>query len=199
MKEYTGWLFDLYSNPRHSITVWLLSEDGISHSFEQEFNITFYMGGPFHRLRQLWKHLQEKQVILSRTERDDLYSGKKNVLKVEVPSFSAFEELFKEMQPRFPDLSYYDVDIPLILRYAAAFNVFPLAYCKVEVEQGWNISKLPHWTRLGNSIPNCRTYASCTCGQTSILLMLNLNIYQLNSNSSSIVYPSRIRTRFWVC
>ena len=159
MKEYTGWLFDLYSNPRHSITVWLLSEDGISHSFEQEFNITFYMGGPFHRLRQLWKHLQEKQVILSRTERDDLYSGKKNVLKVEVPSFSAFEELFKEMQPRFPDLSYYDVDIPLILRYAAAFNVFPLAYCKVEVEQGWNISRITAldtpW-ELDPKLPNLR-------------------------------------------
>jgi len=159
MKEYTGWLFDLYSNPRHSITVWLLSEDGISHSFEQEFNITFYMGGPFHRLRQLWKHLQEKQVILSRTERDDLYSGKKDVLKVEVPSFSAFEELFKEMQPRFPDLSYYDVDIPLILRYAATFNVFPLAYCKVEVEQGWNISRITAldtpW-ELDPKLPNLR-------------------------------------------
>ena len=64
------------------------------------------------------------------------------MLKVEVPSPPAFEELFKEINHQFPDLSFYDVDIPLILRYAAAFGVFPLAYCKVEVEQGWNISSI---------------------------------------------------------
>ena len=96
---------------------------------------------------------------LSRTERDDLYSGKKEVLKVQVPSPLAFEELFKEINQRFPDLSYYDVDIPLILRYAAAFNVFPLAYCKVEVEQGWNISSITAldtpW-ELDPKLPNLR-------------------------------------------
>ena len=159
MKEYTGWLFDLYSNTKHGITVWLLGEDGKSHSFTQEFSILFYVGGPFHRLRQLWKTLQEKPVVLSRTERDDLYSGKQDVLQVEVPSPSTFEELFKEINHQFPDLSYYDVDIPLILRYAAAFNVFPLAYCKVEVEQGWNISKITSldtpW-ELNPKLPNLR-------------------------------------------
>ena len=159
MKEYTGWLFDLYSDPKHGITVWLLGEDGNSHSFTQEFSITFYVGGPFHRLRQLWKTLQEKPVILSRTQREDLYAGTIDVLKVEVPSPSAFEELFKEVNHQFPDLSYYDVDIPLILRYAAAFNVFPLAYCKVEVEQGWNISSITAldtpW-ELDPKLPNLR-------------------------------------------
>src|SRR5271157_2446287 len=142
MKEYSGWLFDLYTNPNHGITVWLLGEDGKSHSFTQDFSITFYVGGPFHRLRQLWKTLREKSVVLSRTERDDLYSGKKDVLEVQVPNPAAFDELFKEIYQRFPDLSYYDVDIPLILRYATAFSVFPLAYCRVEVEQGWEISSI---------------------------------------------------------
>ncbi|MGA7192152.1 MAG: DNA polymerase domain-containing protein [Anaerolineales bacterium] len=159
MREYTGWLFDLYPNPKRGITIWLLSEDGKSHSFEQEFSITFYVGGPIHRLHQLCKYLKEKQVVLSRTERDDLYSGRKDVLKVEVPSPSAFDELFKEIQPRFPDLSYYDVDIPLILRYAAEFNVFPLAYCKVEVQEGWNISHITAldtpW-ELDPKLPNLR-------------------------------------------
>ena len=120
---------------------------------------TFYVGGPFHRLRQLWKTLQEKPVVLSRIQREDLYAGTKDVLKVEVPSPSAFEELFKEVNHQFPDLSYYDVDIPLILRYAAAFSVFPLAYCKVEVEQGWNISSITAldtpW-ELDPKLPNLR-------------------------------------------
>ena len=159
MKEYTGWLFDLYADLKHGITVWLLGEDGISHSFTQEFSITFYVGGPFHRLRQLWKTLQEKQVVLSRTQREDLYTATIDVLKVEVPSPSAFEGLFKEVNHQFPDLSYYDVDIPLILRYAAVFNVFPLAYCKVEVEQGWNITRITAldtpW-ELDPKLPNLR-------------------------------------------
>ena len=159
MKEYTGWLFDLYSNPNHGITVWLLGEDGKSHSFTQEFGITFYVGGRFHRLRQLWKTLQEKPFVLSRTQREDLYAGTIDVLKVEVPSPSAFDELFKEVNHQFPDLSYYDVDIPLILRYAAAFGVFPLAYCKVGVEQGWKISSISAldtpW-ELDPKLPNLR-------------------------------------------
>jgi DNA polymerase II len=160
MKEYTGWLFDLYDNPKHGITVWLLGEDGKSHSFTQEFIITFYVAGSVHRLRQLWKYLKEnQQVVLSRTERDDLYSGKKDVLEVRVPSPSAFDELFKEVNQRFPDLSYYDVDISLILRYAAAFGVFPLAYCKVEAEQGWEISSISAldtpW-ELDPKLPNLR-------------------------------------------
>jgi len=204
MKEYTGWLFDLYlqtitgfSNPKHGITVWLLGEDGKSHSFTQEFSITFYVTGPFHRLHQLWKYLQEKQVVLSRTERDDLYSGKKDVLEVRVPNPIAFDELFKEIHQRFPDLSYYDVDIPLILRYAAAFDVFPLAYCKVEVEQGWNISSITPldtpW-ELDLKLPNLRIlYLRPDVNPA----MLNPNIYRWNSNSSSIICPSRNRARFW--
>ena len=161
MKKYTGWLFDLYPDLQSMAwTVWITwVEDGKSHSFTQEFSITFYVAGPVHRLRQLWKYLQEKQVVLSRTERDDLYSGKKDVLEVRVPNPIAFEELFKEINQLFPDLSYYDVDIPLILRYAAAFGVFPLAYCKVEVEQGWKISSITAldtpW-ELDPKLPNLR-------------------------------------------
>jgi len=34
------------------------------------------------------------------------------------------------------------VDIPLILRYAAKHGVFPLGRCKVEVEQGWELSRI---------------------------------------------------------
>ena len=163
MKEYTGWLFDLYPrtttgfprttagfpqttagfpDPKHGMTVWLLGEDGKSHSFYQEFKIPFYVGGPFHRLHQLWKYLQGKKVLLSRVQREDLYAGARDVLRVEAASPSAFEELFKEVHSHFPDLSYYDVDIPLNLRYAARFGVFPLAYCRIEVERGWDISNI---------------------------------------------------------
>src|SRR5215207_7611804 len=142
MKEYTGWLFDLYPHPKQGIILWLVGEDKKPHSFHQPFPITFYVGGPFHRLRQLWKFLQEKPLWLYRTQRKDLHEGMKDVLEVNVLNPFCFDELFKEVNQQFPDLLYYDTDIPLILRYAAKFKVFPLAHCKLEVNQGWEISKI---------------------------------------------------------
>ena len=50
MKEYVGWLFDLYAR-KDGIVLWIVGEDQKPHSFTQPFQITFYVGGPFHRLR----------------------------------------------------------------------------------------------------------------------------------------------------
>ena len=139
MKEYTGWLLDLYAK-KDGIVLWLVGEDKKPHSFTQPFKITFYAGGPFHRLRQLWKFLKDKPVHLSRSLRKDLHEGMKDVLQVDVLSPTLFDELFKETYKEFPDLLYYDTDIPLILRYSSEFGVFPLGHCKVEAEKGWTIS-----------------------------------------------------------
>jgi DNA polymerase-2 len=142
MKEYTGWLFDLYAHPRQGIVLWLVGEDKKPHSFVQPFQITFYVGGPFHRLRQLWKFLKDRAVRLYRTQRRDLHEGMKDVLEINVFHPHLFDGLFKEVYQRFPDLHYYDADIPLIVRYAAEHGVFPVGLCKVEVEQGWEISRV---------------------------------------------------------
>src|SRR5690349_10147597 len=141
MKQYTGWLFDLYEH-KDGITLWLVGEDHKPRSFTQPFSVTFYVGGPFHRLRQLWKFLSQKPVRLSRTQRQELHEGIKDVLEVNISSPSLFDGLFREVNQRFPDLLYYDVDLPLILRYAATFGIFPLGRCHVEVEQGWTISEI---------------------------------------------------------
>jgi DNA polymerase-2 len=141
MKEYTGWLFDLYAH-KDGIVLWLVGDDQKPRSFTQRFSITFYVGGPFHRLRQLWKFLREKPVILNRVQRKDLHEGMKDVLEVNVLNPSLFDPLFKEVYQLFPDLLYYDTDIPLILRYAAHYGVFPLGRCKIEAEQGWSISRI---------------------------------------------------------
>ncbi len=159
MKEYTGWLLDLYAHPKQGIILWLVGEDKKPHSFTQPFQITFYAGGPFHRLRQLWKFLKDNPVRLYRTQRKDLHEGIKDVLEVNVLNLCSFDELFKEINQRFPDLLYYDADIPLILRYAAEHSVFPLAHCKVEVRQSWEISKITPldtpW-ELDPTLPNLR-------------------------------------------
>ena len=141
MKEYTGWLFDLYAK-KNGIVVWLIGEDHKPRSFIQPFPITFYARGPFHRLRQLWKYLRERPVRLRRTQREELHEGAKDVVEVNVHDPSLFDKLFKEVSQYFPDLLYYDADIPLILRYAARYGVFPLGRCTIQVKQSWNIARI---------------------------------------------------------
>ena len=142
MKEYTGWLFDLYAHPKQGIVLWIVGEDGKPHSFTQPFQVTFYVGGPFYRLRQLWKFLQTKPVRLYRAQRRDLHEGIKDLLEIRLHNPVSFDELFKEVNQQFPDLLYYDVDLPLILRYAAEYKVFPLGHCRIKIKEGWEISSI---------------------------------------------------------
>jgi DNA polymerase-2 len=142
LKEVTGWLFDLYAHPKQGVVLWIIGQDQRPHSFTQPFQVTFYVGGPFHRLRQAWKFLRDKPVRLARAQRDDLHEGTQDVLEVNVLQPCLFDDLFKEVYGRFPDLLFYDVELPLILRYAAAYKIFPLGYCNVKVKEGWEISEM---------------------------------------------------------
>jgi hypothetical protein len=132
--EYAGWLFDLYAHPKKGVVLWLLMEDGRRFSFHQDFTMTFYASGPFPRLRELWRSLQHGEVRLARTRREDLYAGPQDLLQVDIPSPASYLRVFREVSAQFPDLTFYDADIPVSLRYAAAFKVFPLAHCQVTAE-----------------------------------------------------------------
>ena len=142
MKEYTGWLFDLYAHPRQGVTLWLVCDDGLRRFFHQDFGVTFYASGPASRLRLLWRELRGAPVRLARTSRSDLYTGPLDVLEVQVSSPSLYDALFREVCEDFPDLSYYDADLPLSLRYAAAFGVFPLARCRVTAGNDGTVTEI---------------------------------------------------------
>jgi DNA polymerase-2 len=134
MDTLTGWLFDIYPNETN-LTLWLIGEDGERHRFVQNFTATVYAAGPPPLLRKLWKWLKEQAipVHLSRLERKDVFQGMTAVLAAEVLQPIKLDELFRSMVAAFPDLTYYDADISLPLRYAASFGVFPLARCRLEV------------------------------------------------------------------
>jgi DNA polymerase II len=158
VREYTGWFFDLYAQ-KDGITLWLLGDDHKPYSFTQPFPLTFYATGPFHRLRQLWKFLQDKPVQLARARRRDLHEGMQDVLKADVLDVISFDAVFRQVNQEFPDLLYFDADIPLILRYAAHSGTFPLSRCKIAVHHGWIISKITPldspWD-LDPALPNLR-------------------------------------------
>lgn len=140
--EHTGWLLDLYADPQSGqLTVWIIGADGVRLRLKQRFPITFYAAGRNERLRDLWAFLsaQPEPVKLARAERRDLFSPRPlTVLAVEVSRAACQPQLFRELMELFPDLDYFDADIPLFPRYAARFDVFPLTRCRVAVDpEGW--------------------------------------------------------------
>jgi DNA polymerase-2 len=135
ISEHTGWLFDLYAHPQKGVVLWLLGENGRPHSFQHELTSTFHAGGASARLKELGLFLRSRYsrvlVKFERITRPDLYDGPQELMSVHVSSPAIFARLFREASRRFDDLVYYDADIPLTLRYAAAYDVFLMAHCKL--------------------------------------------------------------------
>lgn len=136
-KVITGWLLDVYEHPQEGVVVWLLEEDGERVRLRQQFAVQFYASGPFPKLRRLWKSLSEFDIplVLERQRKKDLFSGMVDVLTVTVPNPSQFQRVFSRARRAFPDLTWYDADIPLAMRYAAGCRVFPMAKISVERSQ----------------------------------------------------------------
>ena len=130
-----GWLLDLYAHPQDGLVWWVLGADGERYRLRQDFPVTFYVAGPHQQLRELWRWLrsQPEKVHLSREERHELFQEKlQTVLAVQVREPQALEGLFRRVAQAFPDLTYYDVDIPLATRHGS----FPLSQMALRVEQG---------------------------------------------------------------
>ncbi len=127
-----GWLLDVYADSAGAV-VWFLGEDEGRYRLAQPFPVTFYAAGPFPRLRELWRYLRRDPAVvrLGRVQRRDLFAGPLDVLEVVVSGPLQQRGTFGRARAAFPDLDYYDADIPLGLRYAARFGVFPLTLCRV--------------------------------------------------------------------
>jgi DNA polymerase-2 len=123
------------------VILWLVDDAGKVHRLRHPFAVTFYASGPALRLRALCHFLRTEArrldvpLCLKRVERRDLFSEKPlTLLAVEVGYPAVLAPLFWRASTAFPDLTYFDADINLALRYAAAYNIFPMARCEAVVE-----------------------------------------------------------------
>ncbi len=141
--ELTGWLLDLYPNYEHGhLTLWLLGDDGKRHHLHQRFPVVFFAGGHHHRLHDLGVFLKQaykNQVKLARVHRKGLLDPEPLiVMEIRVEQAARFPRIFQEIERPFVDVDFYDNDIRLPTRYAAAFDVFPLTRCRVIANgAGW--------------------------------------------------------------
>ena len=144
MPELTGWLLDLYPSQDEGLVVWLLTGEG-RHRLRQSFPVTFFAAGPAPRLRELWRFLRAHpaQPRLARQERRDLFlTSPQTVLAITCPQPGDQPRLFQQIAETFPNLTYYDADLPISLRYAARYSAFPLAQCRVSIDADDNILSL---------------------------------------------------------
>ncbi|PWB55796.1 MAG: hypothetical protein C3F13_03785 [Anaerolineales bacterium] len=145
MAELTGWLLDLFADTQPGLVLWLIGEDGQRYRLTQDFPITFYAAGEPARLRQLWRFLkaQPEKVRLKRSERRDIFSPQPvQVLEATVPDTATQPYLFNRVAREFPELPYYDADLPLTTRHAALYNTFPLVHCRVEVDENGKVQTI---------------------------------------------------------
>jgi len=125
--ETSGWLFDLYPHPERGILLWIITDTGERLRLRMDFKLTFYATGDFKRLRAAWVFLKER-AQLARVRRKDIFLGERDLLSVTVDAAS---NLFYELQTNFPDLDYYDADLPISLRFIAQTGVHLLGRCRL--------------------------------------------------------------------
>jgi DNA polymerase-2 len=146
MNKHTGWLLDVYPDlVEGGAAVWFLDDDGQRLRLRQPFPISFYAAGPAQRLRALWRFLstQPIRVELCREEGRDVFCPTPlTVLKIRVARAYEQPGLFHQVVQAFPDLDYYDADIHLLTRYAAACDVFPLTRSEVAIDDDHRIQAI---------------------------------------------------------
>ncbi|MBT7080215.1 MAG: hypothetical protein HN929_01910, partial [Chloroflexi bacterium] len=100
----SGWLLDLYPGGEAGLKVWMLTDQDERLCLEMDFPVTFYAAGDFSMLRQTWVYLREKDCLLARERRRDLFSGDLDVLAITVPRPEQVRLLYYDLTERFPML-----------------------------------------------------------------------------------------------
>ena len=138
MPEFTGWLLDLFEDPREGLVLYFIDEKGPRHRLRQSFPVTFYALGSDAQLRAVWRHLMDRpdEISLSRTRRMDVFK-RQSVTALAVTIQNPYEagKIFHETASQFPQLEYADADLQISLRFAAETGAFPLCRCRVRADQ----------------------------------------------------------------
>lgn len=160
MPEFTGWLLDLFEDPREGLVLYFIDENGPRWRLTRPFPVTFYALGQDVELRALWQHFnrQSHSVYLSRTRRMDVFKRSEvDALGVTVENPFLARDVFQQTAAQFPNLAYADADLPISLRFAAETGAFPLAFCRVQADEDCQLQALEvfedAWTLKPTPIP----------------------------------------------
>ncbi len=169
MPEFTGWLLDLFEDPREGLIFYFIDKCGSRWRLSQPFPITFYALGVDADLKALWRHLKDRpgEISLARTQRMDVFKRQKvTALEITVNNPYTANKTFQQIAVQFPQLEYADADLQISLRFAAKTGAFPLSYCRVwadeanqlkeikVLEDAWTLKPVPIPFRTLTLAPN---------------------------------------------
>jgi DNA polymerase-2 len=169
MPEFTGWLLDLFEDPREGLILYFIDESGARWRLRQLFPVTFYALGRDTELRTLWEHLKDRpnEVRLGRTQKMDVFKRQMvTVLEITVENPYEANKIFQQIATRFPNLEYANADLQISLRFAAQTGAFPLCRCRVladdkgqlkeieVLEDAWTLKAAPIPLRVLTLAPN---------------------------------------------
>jgi DNA polymerase-2 len=160
MPEFTGWLLDLFEDPREGLVLYFIDEQGPRWRLWRPFPITFYALGEDAQLRALWQHLggRPREISLSRARRRDVFKrGPVTTLGITVANPYEARKIFQQTADRFPHLEYANADLHISLRFAAETGAFPLARCRVVADEARQLVEIEvledAWTLKARPIP----------------------------------------------
>lgn len=157
MTTIRGWLLDLYPDERRGcLVLWLIGDDGMRYELLHSFHVTFYVAGDLKLLKELWVYLRGHKILhrKERTRNSDSTGKEFDLLAIEVLSPSLQPKLFREIENHFPQLTYFNCDIPVALRYSAAFDVFPMSHCEVEIDKTNRVQQIKPLDTRWELFPN---------------------------------------------
>lgn len=160
MPKFTGWLLDLFEDPREGLILYFIDESGPRWRLKYPFPVTFYALGKDAELHALWQRLssQANGVHLSRARRVDVFKRSEvDALGVTVENPFLARDVFQQTVAQFSNLTYADADLPISLRFAAKTGAFPLAYCRVQADEDHILQEIEvledAWTLKPTPIP----------------------------------------------
>lgn len=141
-----GWLLDLYPDPDKGVVLWVITwEEDRRLALHQVFPVTFYIAGDFAVLRKIWREIQDdpRVISLSRDQKQDVFlPALLDVMAVQTRSPVDQVSLFRTLLEHYPDITYYDADLPIQVRHCARFATFPLALCNCTIDDACQLLDL---------------------------------------------------------
>jgi DNA polymerase-2 len=134
--EIKGWLFDLYPLDS-SMILWIKSEDGLLHRFEDPFRPRFYAQGKQKDLFALFQALQKGRLVAGYqwTQKREFWGGDElEVMEIEAADPKHYAKLPKILPSWEERIAFYNCDIPSPQAYLYDKGLFPTGRCVAEVE-----------------------------------------------------------------
>jgi DNA polymerase-2 len=144
LKTISGWIFEVYADAE-GLSVWIIDTTSGKHHLHDTFSPSFFVYGPQPDLHAVCVMLTTARlpVHLRRAERHDLFLRRDLVvLEVQVTCPLLFASIFKRVQTFKPDLTFYNADLTPAQFYYFEKNLFPLAYCAVQVNAAGHILEI---------------------------------------------------------